>query len=477
MALSFALTVAGPAWSLGPADPWHVDSAISTTPTAPMLGDGGIDATCPARVVSAPLGVFEAIERALCSNPKTQGAWADVKAAAAALGSARAAYLPTLNGSLQDIGEHVRSTVKEQRSLNSAHAEHVSTQTLSLTWVLFDFGGRSADINNAKHLLEAAKANQDVALQTAYINAAKDYYAAVAGMARVDAMKRVEASAYDSFRAAGARVDRGAAAATDMLQAKTAYTSAEYNRVKAEATYRSATGALAVDMGLSPDTDLALPPITEGDRNEPRFLTAIHELIAQAEREHPTVLAAQAQWEAARAKVRSVRAQGLPTLSFIGQSSRNNQPTAVSLGQPELASVTRDNYIGVKLDVPLFEGQGRGYKVRQAQAQMDSQQDAVFEAQRQVATSVWSNYQDLLANTENLTITADALDAAREAFKVMQYRYHAGIGNILELLNAQQALAKAEEQHIEAETDWYTSKLQLAASLGNIELMSVTTYE
>jgi len=167
----------------------------------------------------------------------------------------------------------------------------------------------------------------------------------------------------------------------------------------------------------------------------------------------------------------------MPTLSLIGQSSRNNQPTAVSLGQPELAAVTRDNYIGIKLDVPLFEGQGRGYKVRQAQAQADSQREAMHDAQRQVATAVWSNYQELLANTQNLTITADALDAAQEAFKVMQYRYHGGIGNILELLNAQEALAKAEEQHIEAETDWYTSKLQLAASLGNIELMSVTTYE
>jgi len=276
LACVLALGLAGKAGASGFDDPWHVTGEVSATATEPMLGEGGIDGSCPLPPASAPLGVFEAVERTLCSNPKTQGAWADVKAAAAALGTAKAAYLPTLDASFQDIGEHIRSNVIDQRSLDSAHSEHVGTQTLNLTWVLFDFGDRRAQVENARKLLEAAQANQNVALQTAYINAAKDYYAAVAGQSRVAAMQRVENSAHDSFSAASARVDRGAAAATDMLQAKTAYTLAEYNRVKAEATYRSAVGALAVDMGLPPDTPLVMPPIGDDSEAQPQFLTAIH---------------------------------------------------------------------------------------------------------------------------------------------------------------------------------------------------------
>jgi outer membrane protein len=459
------------------ADPWHVMGEAPASPTQSMLDEGSVDTTCPTQPLGSPLGVFEAIERALCSNPKTRGAWADVKASAAALGLAKAAYLPTLNGTVQYVGEHVRTGVKGQPALDTAHSEHVGTQTLSLTWVLYDFGSRGADLDNAKKLLAAAQAGQSVELETAYINAAKDYYTAEAGLSRVVAMQRVEDTANTSLIAASARVQGGAAAATDRLQAKTAYTLAQYNRVKAEASYRSALGSLAIDMGLAPDAPLTLPVMRDESKPEPQFVTAIHDLIEEAERKHPTVLQAQAQWEASEAKARSIKAQGMPTLSLVAQSSHDNNPTSGGLGQAEMPAVTRNNYLGLKLDVPLFEGQGRSYRVKQAHAQADSQREAMHDVQRQVATKVWSNYQELLANTQAIDITREALDAAQQAFDVMKYRYGVGISNILDLLSAQEALAKAEEQHIEAETDWYTAKLQLAASLGKIELLSVTTYE
>lgn len=458
-------------------DPWHVMGEVAPSATQSMLQEGGVSATCPQGGVGAPLSLFEAIERTLCANPKTRGAWADIKASAAALGVARAAYLPTLNGSMQYIGEHVRSDVLGQPAMDSHHNEHVSTQTLSLNWVLFDFGGRDADLDSAKKLLVAAEANLDVALQTAFINAAKDYYAAETGLARLQAMQYVEQVAENSFKAASARMERGATGAADMLQAKTAYIQATYNRVKAESTYRSAQGVLAVDMGLPAQVKLTLPPPNSVGNVEPPLSSAIGDLIEEAQRRHPTILAAQAQWESAQAKAALLKAQGLPTLSIIAQSSRNNQPTSVGLGQPELPAMTRDNYLGVKLDVPLFEGQGRTYRIRQAEEQAESQREAMHDAQRQVASAIWSNYQELLANTQNFTTTSEGLEVAQKAVSVMQGRYRGGMGNILELLNAQSALAKAEEQHIEAQTDWYTSRLQLAASLGNIGLISVTTDE
>jgi hypothetical protein len=55
---------------------------------------------------------------------------------------------------------------------------------------------------------------------------------------------------------------------------------------------------------------------------------------------HPNVVAAEAQRGAAIAKVRSVRAQGWPTLSMVGQMSYSGQPVSASLGQPELPAVT-----------------------------------------------------------------------------------------------------------------------------------------
>jgi outer membrane protein TolC len=44
--------------------------------------------------------------------------------------------------------------------------------------------------------------------------------------------------------------------------------------------------------------------------------------------------------------------------------------------------------------------------------------------------------------------------------------YDNGLGNIIELLDAQIALASAREQKIEAETDWYVALADLTHDVG-----------
>ncbi|MCB2527251.1 TolC family protein, partial [Listeria monocytogenes] len=47
---------------------------------------------------------------------------------------------------------------------------------LQLSWVLFDFGRRSAALRNAQQLLLAANASQDATLQNTFALAAQAYY-------------------------------------------------------------------------------------------------------------------------------------------------------------------------------------------------------------------------------------------------------------------------------------------------------------
>ncbi|WP_332451584.1 TolC family protein [Burkholderia ubonensis] len=61
---------------------------------------------------------------------------------------------------------------------------------------------------------------------------------------------------------------------------------------------------------------------------------------------------------------------GLPTVSFIGKYSRNNQPATLGLGQPPFPATGRDWYFGVQIQVPLFEGFSRVYRARVAHAQV-----------------------------------------------------------------------------------------------------------
>lgn len=443
------------------------------SPPAPPPGPRSPDDCQTQRSPASPLTLFEAIERALCESPKTRASWAAIKAAAASLRISQSAYLPSLDASVKYLYQHNTTQVPDAPQLQANYAQAVNEESLALGWVLYDFGARSASVTNSRQLLLAAQANQNATLQSVLATTAKDYFSAQAAYANVTSRHRIESAAQDTLAAATARVDKGVSPITDQLQATTASAQAVYERAKAEGELRAALGAVAVDMSLSPDETLTLPQLDTGAVPDTRFVQAVHDLLEQARQSHPKVLAAAAQWQGALANVHFAQSHGLPVVRLVGEADRSNQPVSASLGQPELPARTRDNYIGLRIEIPLFDEVDRHYQIRQAQAQADLQEQNLRDTRQQVAIGVWQGVQTLQTDTENLRNTEVVLNSARQAFEAAQHRYRSGVGNILELLNAQTLVATSEQQWIQAQLDWRTARLQLAASLGTLGMWAI----
>jgi len=447
-------------------DVFGVGGDVPKTPASPILGDN----ICVFGALSQPLTLTDAVEHALCLHPKTREAWAQIKVRAEALGVTYAAYLPTLSATAQDIRDSSRTKVSGHPLMDAKTMATTNSEGLSLSWVLYDFGGRSAALDNAAELLAAAEANHQAALQLVFAAVAKDYYAAQAAQGALVAAEETEQTAKDSFDVASRRVDKDVSPISDALQAQTAYVQASVNRAKADGDWRSAMGTLASDMVLRPDAAMTLPDVDNGIKPDETFRQSVSALIDETVRRHPSVRAAEAQLKAAEATVRQTEAEGLPSVSLIGKSSRNNQPVSESLGLPTYHATATDNYIGLQVTVPLFEGFSRDYKVRQAKAQTEVQQFTVEEARQQVGLDVWTSYQTLQTATQNLANSAQLLEIAQRSYTVAQHRYATGVGAMIELLNAQSALASARRQRIQSLTDWRSSRLQLAAKLGKLDM-------
>lgn len=384
------LCASSAAWSHD--DILRAEVDVPALPSASMLA---ADHGCGSGSIGQPLSLQEAIERALCHNPKTREAWASVKVQAAGVGAAQAAYLPTLSASWQGVRDHSSTNVADQPELSSFQAATQRTHSLSLSWVLYDFGGRGAALDNATALLTAAQANQQAVLQSTFATVTKDYYAAQAASGGLSAARDVEKIAEDGFKAASERVTKGVAPISDQLQAQTAYAQAVVNRVKAHGDWQIALGTLAADMDLDPQAPIGMPDVGDGVAPLTEFRESVAQLIEEAKRTHPSVLAAQAQVDAADAKARQVQAQGLPTLSVVAKDSRNNQAVSPSLGSTYLPATGRDVYLGLQVTVPLFEGFGRMYQVRQARMQSEVQRATVAETKQKVGLDVWSSYHAL----------------------------------------------------------------------------------
>ncbi|WP_260436376.1 TolC family protein [Burkholderia sp. Bp9143] len=234
-----------------------------------------------------------------------------------------------------------------------------------------------------------------------------------------------------------------------------------------------AVGTIASDIDQNPTLPIVVPDVLEGATPDRDFVESVAALIEQAERLHPSVAAAQAQLEAAVAKEAQTRAEGLPTISFIGKYSRNNQPATLGLGQPSFPATGHDWYFGIQVQVPLFEGFSRVYKTREAHAQVEVQRSTLDKTKQQVGLDVWKSYQSLQTDTQNLQNTEMLLQIARKSFVAARHRYNAGVGNILELLSAQSSLSDANRQRIQALTDWRAARLQLAAKIGRLGIQDL----
>lgn len=444
-------------------DPLRTTGEVSSNPARmpATIGDScGFSMQPP-----SPLTLLGAVERALCRNPQTRQAWANVKVQAAAVGASRAAYLPSLTAGGTWSKANNRTTYPDFPQADSTLKANSSDVNLNLSWVLYDFGLRAANLENARQLLNAANASQDDTLQAVFLNTVQSFYDAQAGQALLAATTEAEQAAAQSFKASEAKYQAGAGTLADKLQAETSYAQASLKRAQAAGDLQNALGSLAIIMGLRPNTPLTLAELSDA-ADAPLLQQAVDDLIVDAVRTHPKILAAQAQLKAAQAQIDAARAEGRPTLSLFATGDRSDTPITQVSSQQTISSRS----IGVRINIPLLDGFSNRYKVRGAQAQAEGKEADLANVEQQVMLEVWKSNQALRTEAENLKSTDILLRSARQSFDVAQGRYKAGVGNILELLKAQSDLASAQQQRILSLTNWQTARLRLAASLGHLRI-------
>jgi outer membrane protein len=417
---------------------------------------------------AGPLTLRDAMDRALCNDPKIRAAWQGIKEKAAQWGQAKSAYLPTITADYQGIRDQSVTDVRDHPSLSSANRAFIQTVDVAANLVIWDFGSRSAASRAASEMMLAATASYRAALQTAFANVSKDYYAALGAAAQADASELAMEAARQTAMAAEARVMHGVAPISDKLQAETSLQEAVYAYQKAKSDSRAASGVLAIDMGQDPTLPSALPDLLAADALSKFDGTSVRDLLEEAGISDPTIASAMAQLRAAEATVDKARADGLPTISLTTKYTRNNQPASLGLGIPQFPATGRDWYFGVQVRIPIFDGFSRSYQIREAQAKVAEQLEAVRDARKQVALDVWTDYEAVTAGRENVASTQRLLELASRSFDAANRRYQGGAGSILEVLNAQSALFRARKAHVSSLTEFSTATLQLASKLGRL---------
>ena len=128
------------------------------------------------------------------------------------------------------------------------------------------------------------------------------------------------------------------------------------------------------------------------------------------------------------------------------------------------------NYSAVaSLNIPVFQGGRVQADVKEADAVLKTRQEQANSLKGRIEQEVEDSLLDLKAAARQVEVAKTGLDFAQQTLTQSQDRFAAGVTNNVEVIQAQQQLAAANDQYIGSLFAHNIAKVLLARSIGNAE--------
>ncbi|MBE6455486.1 MAG: TolC family protein [Alphaproteobacteria bacterium] len=403
------------------------------------------------------LGLSELLEIGLCNNPALNRDYMGVKSSEASLGKSKSEYLPNI-----DVSGSFSDTVSKKESLDS-HQSNPYSANVALSWLLYDFGGRSARIEREKEYLnqtlfsyKSTVHNTILAIQNAYLD--------LLGSEEVlKSAKTSEASYKKSYEESARRYELGLVSLSDKLQAKTSYEQSKLDVVTAQNTVKQNQGNLAVLLNISPDATFNLKhPPKDKTKNFAKLESgdlSVQKLMDMALDLRPEIKSAQSAVRASKEGIGVAKSKLYPSFSATGRLSVGDD---WKYDNP----YETGSSVGLNVSVPLFTGFSNTYNIAQAKYQYKQAEYSLADTKESVKNEVWSAYQNYKTAVTAHEISEKVLESAVEAERVAFAMYQVGKGDILTLLTAGSNLASARKEVIVAYYAVLKSKANLYRAVG-----------
>ena len=410
-----------------------------------------------ARAQSAPpLSLREAEARALQQHPQVLAGQYTAQAGAEITREARAAYFPTVFGSVTGVESQDGSRIAAG-GLNNPIILDRAAAGVSLSQLLTDFGRTSDLVQTAS--LRAQSLQQGAATDRADVLLRVDraYFAAL----RAQAILRVAQGTVDARQLVSDQVSALAQSnlksGLDVSFARVNLSEAQLLLLQARNDQAAAFAALAAALG-QPDApayalvDEPLPPAPPADEAA---------LIAQALRERPDVAGERLARESAAKFAEAERALWFPTISALGAAGVAPYRQA-GINSPYSA-------IGINVTVPVTNGSLFAARHAEASLRARAETERVRDLENRVTRDVRIALLDAQSGFQRLDLTNQLLDQASRAQELAEARYNLGLSSIVELSQAQLNKTRAEIEQASARYDYQARMSVLRYQLGTLK--------
>jgi len=170
--------------------------------------------------------------------------------------------------------------------------------------------------------------------------------------------------------------------------------------------------------------------------------------------------------ELLRADLRLKKSSYLPSLAAFGSYSVSASRNEFDIFENK--PWFRTSIIGLKLNVPIFDGFQKAARVNQARFALNKMENQIqtatqgFQLEAQTAKTTLTNALGSLANQEkNRTLAADVA-------RITKIKYQQGVGSSLEVMDAETALKVAETNYYAAMVDAFIAKVDFEKATGTL---------
>jgi len=391
----------------------------------------------------------EAIRLALERDPAAVAAEEAVATARANHLEARGALLPSVNLSSSYSNS---SNQRFDQATGQLVSESYAAQAQA-SYELFGGGRRLAQLRRTSAGLAAADAAYRAQRFQTILATTEAYYNAVAAAELVRAAAQRLERARQQLAFAQTRLEVGTATRSDVLRAELEVGRAELALVEAEAGERNARLRLGRQIGVQGEVEPAVVTLPEAAPPRP----PLEELVAEAVSRSPSVLAAQADRQEARAARLAAYTSYIPSVRATG---------GYDWFAYQFPPNERSWSLRITASVPLFNGFQREAAVARAAASERIAEARARDAELAARVAVEAAARQIDAAERRVEIARRGIELAREDLRVQEERYQIGNATILDLQASQVALAEAEIEWVNARQELGISVARLEAVLG-----------
>ncbi len=433
----------------------------------------------PCLTLSAqPLRLDQAVNQALDKYPAVRASIEQVSAAAASINLARTSYLPhadflgQLNRATHNnvfgmlLSQPVISPISGPvLSTNSSNTVWGSAAGLLISWEPFDFGLRKANVEAAQAVRDRTNAQAAVTRLQVATAAADAFLTILAAQETVTAAKASVERARVLNQSVETLVKNQLRPGADGSRTRAELALAETQLIRSEEAVEVSRAALAQLLGV--------PPQSVAVESGPLVQLPPQPAMAEfAAARHPLAMAQNLAVEEVKAREKTIDRSYFPRFNLQGTAygrGTGAHPNGTTGGDAAGLGPNVHNWaLGMTVTFPAFEIASLRAR-REIEVHTERAAAARYDQMLQDLTAEMEKARARLASSRRVAQnTPIQLEAARASEQQAGARYKSGLGNVVEVAEAQRILAQAEIDDALARLGIWRALLGMAAAQGDL---------